>query len=150
MSKTLNIRQFAALKRTAQNVYPLLGRKERIEKQMKTLQEELETINAQIFGAETGSRALTGGFNSIDLIERKRVGTGQFDHEGKEATKYVFVEKEGALFHNEEKNNYEILLTLESEEKPEENDETSEATTPSVEDDHEVKEDENKEISEEE
>ena len=42
--KQLSTRQWAAIKRTAQNVLPLLQRKEKLQKYV----EELETINAQI------------------------------------------------------------------------------------------------------
>lgn len=110
MSKTLTTRQFAVLKRTAQNTYPLTARKARVEKQIAELQQELDVIDAQITGMEIGSRALTGGFNSLDLVERIVVGTGKFDVEGKEATVTKFVAKEGALRKNEEDNTYEILL----------------------------------------
>ena len=61
MSKTLKIREVAALKRTAQNTYPLIAKREKLIEQMAELQKEFDVINAQIEGAETGSRAMTGG-----------------------------------------------------------------------------------------
>ena len=64
--KQLSTRQWAAIKRTAQNVLPLLQRKEKLQKYV----EELETINAQIEGMEYGTKSLTGGYTSEEIVNR--------------------------------------------------------------------------------
>lgn len=110
MSKTLSTRQFAVLKRTAMNTYPLLARKERMENQIAEMTKELAVIDAQIQGAETGSRALTGGFNSLELIERIVVPSGKVDKDGREIKMTKFVAKADALVQNEDKT-YSIILT---------------------------------------
>lgn len=111
MSKTLKIREVAALKRTAQNNYPLIAKREKLIEQMAELQKEFDVINAQIEGAETGSKAMTGGFTSLDLIERQVIPTGKLDTNGKEIKVTKFVPKEGALALNED-GGYDILLTI--------------------------------------
>ena len=111
MSKTLKIREVAALKRTAQNNYPLIAKREKLIEQMAELQKEFDVINAQIEGAETGSKAMTGGFTSLDLIERQVIPTGKLDTNGKEIKVTKFVPKEGALTLNED-GGYDILLTI--------------------------------------
>ena len=64
--KELSTRQWATIKRTAQNVLPLIEKRKKLEKYV----EELETINAQIEGMEYGTKALTGGYTSEEIIKR--------------------------------------------------------------------------------
>ena len=134
MSKILTTRQFAVLKRTAQNTYPLLAQKEKKEAKIKELQDELVIIDAQIQGAETGSRALTGGFNSLDLIDRIVIPTGKMDKDGRELKMTKFVEKEGAVVRTTDKDGhevYEILLSIPAESV--ENEETAPAEKEAIE-----------------
>lgn len=109
--KTLSIRNVAALKRTAQNNYPLVAKREKLTEQIAQLQEELNVANAQIEGAETGSKAMTGGFTSLDLIERQIVPTGKLDANGKEIKQTKYVPREGALLLNED-GTYSITLPM--------------------------------------
>lgn len=140
MSKTLSTRQFAVLKRTAMNTYPLLARKERMENQIAEMTKELAVIDAQIQGAETGSRALTGGFNSLELIERIVVPSGKVDKDGREIKMTKFVAKVDALVQNEDKT-YSIILTKdETPVAPESND--AEPIAPENEDTEEVENEE--------
>lgn len=108
--KTLSVRNVAALKRTAQNNYPLIAKREKLQEQITKLQEEFEVVNAQIEGAETGSKAMTGGFTSLDLIERQVVPTGKVDANGRETKMTKYVPKEGALVLNED-GTYSVMLT---------------------------------------
>lgn len=141
MSKTLSTRQFAVLKRTAMNTYPLLARKERMENQIAEMTKELAVIDAQIQGAETGSRALTGGFNSLELIERIVVPSGKVDKDGREIKMTKFVAKADALVQNEDKT-YSIILTKDETPVAPENGGAVETTTPENEETEEVENEE--------
>lgn len=116
--KTLSIRNVAALKRTAQNNYPLIAKREKLAEQIAQLQEEFNVVNAQIEGAETGSKAMTGGFTSLDLIERQVVPTGKLDANGKEIKQTKYVPREGALLLNED-GTYSITLPVPEAPQPE-------------------------------
>lgn len=109
--KTLSIRNVAALKRTAQNNYPLIAKREKLAEQIDQLKDEFNIVNAQIEGAETGSKAMTGGFTSLDLIERQVVPTGKLDANGKELKQTKYVPREGALALNED-GTYSIILPV--------------------------------------
>lgn len=109
--KTLSVRNVAALKRTAQNNYPLIAKREKLSQQIDQLKDELNIVNAQIEGAETGSKAMTGGFTSLDLIDRQVVFTGKLDANGKELKQTKYVPREGALALNED-GTYSIILPV--------------------------------------
>jgi hypothetical protein len=92
--KELSTRQWATIKRTAQNVLPLIQKREKLQKYV----EELETINAQIEGMEYGTKALTGGYTSEEIVKRvvsdyidPTTGVVKTDKDGRalKITKYV-------------------------------------------------------------
>ena len=92
--KELSTRQWATIKRTAQNVFPLIEKRNKLQKYV----EELETINAQIEGMEYGTKALTGGYTSEEIVKRvvsdyvdPTTGAVKTDKEGRalKITKYV-------------------------------------------------------------
>lgn len=92
--KELSTRQWATIKRTAQNVLPLIQKREKLQKYV----EELETINAQIEGMEYGTKALTGGYTSEEIVKRvvsdyvdSNTGAVKTDKDGRalKITKYV-------------------------------------------------------------
>lgn len=92
--KELSTRQWATIKRTAQNVLPLIQKREKLQKYV----EELETINAQIEGMEYGTKALTGGYTSEEIVKRvvsdyvdPNTGVVKTDKDGRalKITKYV-------------------------------------------------------------
>lgn len=92
--KELSTRQWATIKRTAQNVLPLIQKREKLQKYV----EELETINAQIEGMEYGTKALTGGYTSEEIVKRvvsdyvdPNTGAVKTDKDGRalKITKYV-------------------------------------------------------------
>jgi len=64
--KELSTRQWATIKRTAQNVLPLIEKRAKLEKYIA----ELEAINAQIEGMEYGTKILTGGYTSEEIVKR--------------------------------------------------------------------------------
>lgn len=104
--KTLNSRQVAVLKRTAQNNYPLNQKLAKIAKQMQELEDEKTVIEAQIKGFEMGVIALTGGYTSSDLIDRvvlpavNEDGTQKVDKDGRALTITKYVPKAGILVEN--------------------------------------------------
>ena len=118
--KKLTIRQVAQLKRTAQNVYPLVSKKNKLIEQMNQLNAEIISINAQIDAWEGATKAMTDGFTSEDLITRKVIcltnedGTPKVDKNGQQMKVTKYEPKEGALDFNEEENVYEIVLNNEA------------------------------------
>lgn len=92
--KIISTRQLAFLKRNAQNVYPLVAKRDKLTSQIHQLNEALNSVLEQIEATETGSRLITDGINSIDLIQRVVVDTGKVDKSGNpvKATKYEPIE----------------------------------------------------------
>lgn len=109
MNKTLTVRQFAAIKRIAQNVNPLVIKKNKILNKINELNAEFNSLSEEIEGHEMGVKALTGGFTSEDLIEKKVENTGKIDKDGKpvKVTKY---EPSSMVTFNAESNTYEINI----------------------------------------
>lgn len=108
MNRILSVRQFATIKRVAQNVNPLVVKKNKIAVKINELNAEYNALTEEIEGHEMGIRALTGGFTSEDLIVKKVEDTGKVDKKGRpvKVTKYEF--KEGVVSFNKEDNVYEI------------------------------------------
>ena len=73
----------ASLKRTAQNVAPLVRRKEKINAAIAELNEELESIQKQLDTYEAPIKEVTGGFTTEDLVIRVVELTGKVDKDGK-------------------------------------------------------------------
>lgn len=109
MNKTLTVRQFAGVKRIAQNVNPLVVKKNKIALKISSLNAEYNALTEEIEGHEMGVKALTGGFTSEDLVVKKVEDTGKVDKEGRpiKVTKY---EPSDMVVFNEESNMYEIHL----------------------------------------
>lgn len=106
--KTLTARQFAAVKRVAQNVNPLVVKKNKIAAKINELNREYNDINEEIEGHEMGVKALTGGLTSEDLIIKRIEDTGKVDKDGKPIKVTKYEPKEGAIIFNAEANVYEI------------------------------------------
>ena len=90
--KTLTVRQFAGVKRIAQNVNPLVVKKNKIAAKID----------------EMGVKALTGGLTSEDLVVKKVEDTGKVDKDGKPVKVTKYEPKAGVVVFNEEANVYEI------------------------------------------
>ena len=108
MSKTLTVRQFAGVKRIAQNVNPLVVKKNKIAAKIDELNAEYNALTEEIEGHEMGVKALTGGLTSEDLVVKKVEDTGKVDKEGKPIKVTKYEPKEGVVVFNEEANVYEI------------------------------------------
>lgn len=80
----------ASLKRTAQNVYPLVKRKTKLIEEIKTAQQELESIQVQIDGYQGPIKKQTGGYSTEDLITREVVDTGKVDDKGRAIKSTVY------------------------------------------------------------
>lgn len=108
MNKTLTVRQFATVKRVAQNVNPLVVKKNKIAAKINELNAEYNALTEEIEGHEMGIKALTGGYISEDLVVKKVEDTGKVDKEGKPIKVTKYEPKEGVVVFNEEANVYEI------------------------------------------
>ena len=106
--KTLTVRQFATVKRVAQNVNPLVVKKNKIAAQIDKLNAEYDALTEEIEGHEMGIKALTGGFISEDLVVKRVEDTGKTDKDGKPIKVTKYEPKEGVVVFNEEANVYEI------------------------------------------
>lgn len=108
MNKTLTVRQFAGVKRIAQNVNPLVVKKNKIAAKIDELNAEYNALTEEIEGHEMGVKALTGGLTSEDLVVKKVEDTGKVDKDGKPVKVTKYEPKAGVVVFNEEANVYEI------------------------------------------
>lgn len=108
--KTLTVRQFAGVKRIAQNVNPLVVKKNKIAAKIDELNAEYNALTEEIEGHEMGVKALTGGLTSEDLVVKKVEDTGKVDKEGRPVKVTKYEPKEGVVVFNEEANVYEIHI----------------------------------------
>lgn len=107
-TKVLTVRQFAGVKRIAQNVNPLVVKKNKIAAKIDELNAEYNALTEEIEGHEMGVKALTGGLTSEDLVVKKVEETGKVDKDGKPIKVTKYEPKEGAITFNAEANVYEI------------------------------------------
>lgn len=110
MSKTLTVRQFAGVKRIAQNVNPLVVKKNKIAAKIDELNAEYNALTEEIEGHEMGVKALTGGLTSEDLVVKKVEDTGKVGKDGKPVKVTKYEPKAGIVVFNEEANVYEIHI----------------------------------------
>lgn len=83
--------EIATIKRTAQNVAPLVRRKTKIKEQIAKLQEEYDLLNTQQLQWEQAIVTMTGGYTTEDLVEKVVETTSSVDKDGNpvKVTKYV-------------------------------------------------------------
>ena len=105
--KKLTIRNFAAIKRIAQNVNPLVVKKNRMLAQAKKILLEVKEIEEEIKGYEAGVVALTGGYQSEALVTKVVEDTGKVDKDNApiKVTKYI---PTNLVTFNEEENCYYV------------------------------------------
>ena len=108
MNKTLTVRQFAGVKRIAQNVNPLVVKKNKIAAKIDELNAEYNALTEEIEGHEMGVKALTGGLTSEDLVVKKVEDTGKVDKDGRPIKVTKYEPKASVVVFNEETNVYEI------------------------------------------
>lgn len=80
----------ASLKRTAQNVYPLVRQRNKLQKQIEEAKEELDSINVQLDAYQAPIKEQTGGYTTDDLISREVIDTGKTDKNGKPVKQTVY------------------------------------------------------------
>ena len=68
--KTFTTREIAQIKRTAQNVAPIVAKRDRVLTKVRELYAEIETLDAQVDAWETAVKIMTGGFTTNDLVDR--------------------------------------------------------------------------------
>lgn len=73
----------ASLKRTAQNVSPLVRRKQKLQAEIADREEELKSIQVQLDTYEAPIKEATGGYGTEDLVVRTVEVTGKVDKDGK-------------------------------------------------------------------
>ncbi|MBQ9391996.1 MAG: hypothetical protein IJU02_07415 [Lachnospiraceae bacterium] len=73
----------ASLKRTAQNVYPLVRRKNKLLNEIEEKSKELEELQVEIDQYQYPIATATGGYTTEDLVERVVVTTDKVDKDGK-------------------------------------------------------------------
>lgn len=73
----------ASIKRTAQNVYPLVRRRNNLTARIEDMQKEIATLNKQIDAYQIPIKEATGGYTTEDLVERVIVETDKVDQNGK-------------------------------------------------------------------
>lgn len=83
--------EIATIKRTAQNVAPLVRRKTKIKEQIAKLQEEYDLLNTQQLQWEQAIVTMTGGYTTEDLVDKVIETTNSVDKDGNpvKITKYV-------------------------------------------------------------
>lgn len=108
MNKTLTVRQFAAVKRVAQNVSFAVAKRDKVSAKMQELSKEYGDLTKEIEGHEAGIKALTGGLTSGDLIVKRVEDTGKVDKEGKPVKVTKYEPRAGVVSFNEKDRVYEI------------------------------------------
>lgn len=83
--------EIATIKRTAQNVAPLVRRKTKIKEQIAKLQEEYDLLNTQQLQWEQAIITMTNGYTTEDLVDKVIEATNSVDKDGNpvKITKYV-------------------------------------------------------------
>ena len=117
----LSVRQFATVKRVAQNVNPLVVKKNKIAAKINELNAEYDALVDEIAGHEMGIKALTGGFTSEDLIIKKVEDTGKVDKDGKPIKVTKYEPNTEVVTFNEKDNVYEICNKVDNEKTTEVN-----------------------------
>lgn len=83
--------EIATIKRTAQNVNPMVTKKAKIMEQMEALTAEFQQLDEMQEQYEASIRTMTGGYSTEDLVTKVTETTNTLDKNGKpiKVTKYV-------------------------------------------------------------
>lgn len=89
MKQEFNQRHIATIKRTAQNVAPIVAKKQKVLTKIEQLKVELEALTTEQESWEAAIKTMTGGYTTEDLVSR--IVETTINAEGKEikTTKYV-------------------------------------------------------------
>lgn len=105
--KTISVRQLAAVKRNAQNVSALVVKKNKLIGKVTELKNEYDATVAQIDAYEAGTKAITGGYTSEQLVNR--VIETKTDANGKEVKLTKYIPKTEVLVWDEDKKVYMLV-----------------------------------------
>jgi hypothetical protein len=83
--------EVAVIKRTAQNVNPMVTKKEKIKTKIDELQAEYDNLSTMQEQYEASIKTMTGGYGTEDIVEKKIEETGSVDKNGNKIkiTKYI-------------------------------------------------------------
>ena len=110
--KTLTTRQFATVKRVAQNVNPLVVKRNKIANKIGELNEAYISLTEEIESHEMGIKTLTEGFTSENLVIKKVENTGKVDKNGCPVKIIKYEPNTDIIVFNEETHVYEIHVPL--------------------------------------
>ena len=86
-NKEFTSREKGMIKSVAKTVYPMYARLYKLQEQVRNLESEIEIQQKAIDNWEKGVMDLTGGFTSMELVEREVVNVGK---DGKDIRKAIF------------------------------------------------------------
>jgi len=86
-NKEFTSREKGMIKSVAKTVYPMYARLYKLQEQVRNLENEIEIQQKTIDNWEKGVMDLTGGFTSMELVEREVVNVGK---DGKDIRKAIF------------------------------------------------------------
>lgn len=83
--------EIATIKRTAQNVNPMVSKKAKLKEQINALQAEYDQLSIMQEQYEASIKTMTGGYSTEDLVNKVIETTNTVDKNGKpiKITKYV-------------------------------------------------------------
>lgn len=105
--KTISVRQFAAVKRVAQNVNYAVTKRNKIVEQIHKLSQEYNSLTEEIEGHEAGIIKLTG-HTSEELVTKVIETTDKVDKEGRPIKVTKYEPKTNLVVFNENTKVYEI------------------------------------------
>ena len=105
--KTISVRQFAAVKRVAQNVNYAVTKRNKIAEQLRKLNADYNALTEEIKGHEAGIIKLTG-HTSEELVTKVVETTDKMDKEGRPIKVTKYEPKAGFVVFNETTKVYEI------------------------------------------
>ena len=86
-NKEFTSREKGMIKSVAKTVYPMYAKLYKLHEQVRNLENEIEIQQKAIDNWEKGVVDLTGGFTSMELVEREVVNVGK---DGKDIRKAIF------------------------------------------------------------
>lgn len=89
MKQEFNQRHIATIKRTAQNVAPIVAKKQKVLTKIEQLKVEFEALTAEQESWEAAIKTMTGGYTTEDLVSRIVETTINADGKEIKTTKYV-------------------------------------------------------------
>lgn len=86
-NKEFTSREKGMIKSVAKTVYPMYAKLYKLQEQVRNLENEIELQQKAIDNWEKGVMDLTGGFTSMELVDREVVNVGK---DGKDIRKAIF------------------------------------------------------------